>query len=322
MDDIPWWSALVSLLIGMGVTFLFFRPPSISGPISINAAPGLGDLMTDFLSYIPHVLLLFGVLADIFTMDGVYSIPSLIGLLSIPLNYVFKYVWLGVETTVGSIMNLATAGPEAAVETAAAIAAPMGRTGTKPSAMRDILPGASGQAYVGGGSTFDGCSFQGIGLNSEYAPQTLVVTATIFSYYVFDLVVNRGWEDAALTIVTFALFFGAETWAIRKCADMSDGILSKALAALVEGVAFGGTGFLAVLSLNKNQLPSAVMKKHMPKPKSLPKDAKGLVAACANLTAGAVGSVGAAAAAVNPLATAGTGAPAAAGGCPAGTTAT
>ena len=315
MDDIPWWSALVSLLIGMGVTFLFFRPPSISGPISINAAPGLGDLMTDFLSYIPHVLLLFGVLADIFTMDGVYSIPSLIGLLSIPLNYVFKYVWLGVETTVGSIMSLATAGPEAAVETAAAIRS----TGAK---MRDILPAtAPGQAYVGGGSTFDGCSFQGIGLNSEYAPQTLVVTATIFSYYVFDLVVNRGWEDAALTIVTFALFFGAETWAIRKCADMSDGILSKALAALVEGVTFGGAGFLAVLSLNKNQLPSAVMKRHMPKAgKKGSKDVAGLIAAGTDM--GAVGSVGAAAAAVNPLATAGTGAPAAAGGCPAGTTAT
>lgn len=308
MDDIPWWSALVSLLIGAGVTFLFFRPPSISGPISVNTAPGLGDLATDFLSYIPHVLLLFGVLADIFTMDGVYSIPSLIGLLSIPANYIFKYVWLGVETTVGSVMKLATAGPEAAVETAAAIRS----TGAK---MRNILPGtAPGQAYVGGGSTFDGCSFQGIGLNSEYAPQTLVVTATIFSYYVFDLVVNRGWEDAALTIVTFALFFGAETWAIRKCADLSDGILSKALAALVEGVFFGGSGFLAVLSLNKNQLPSSVMKRHMPKAgKKGSKGAAGLIAEGTDMATGT---------AVNPLATAGTGAPATAGGCPAGTTAT
>jgi hypothetical protein len=275
------------------------------------AGPGLGDLMTDFLSYIPHILLLFGVLADIFTMDGVYSIPSLIGLLSIPANYLFKFVWLGVETTVGSVMKLASAAPESGVESAIAS---LGRTGTKPSAVRDVIPGMTrGQSYVGGSSNFDGCSFQGVGMNSEYAPQTLVVTATIFSYYVFDLVSNRGWEDAALTIVTFALFFGAQAWAIRSCADLSEGMISKAATALIEGLVFGGSGFLAVLSLNKEQLPSSVMKRHMPK-------AGGKKAGKGDPTFEA--AAGLAAGLANPLATAGTGAPGVAGGCPTGTTAT
>jgi hypothetical protein len=254
-------------------------------------------------------------------MDGVYSIPSLIGLLSIPINFVFKFFWMGVASTVGSLTKLATAGPEAAVETAAPLPIP-GRTGTKPSAMRDILPAA----MMGGASNFDGCSFQGIGLTSEYAPQTLVVTATIFSYYMFDLVVNRGWEDAALTIVTFALMFGAETWAVRNCDAMSGGMLTKAGAALMEGIVIGGSGFALVSSINKKQLPSAVMSKHIPKPKGGSTGGRGgkcsaeLEALKSATGQGGIGNLAASGAALtDALKTKGTGALASEGSCPAGT---
>jgi hypothetical protein len=51
---------------------------------------------------------------------------------------------------------------------------------------------------------YTGCDVQGFKtFASDYAPQTLVVTATVFSYYCYDLVRNRGWINSIAAIVAF-----------------------------------------------------------------------------------------------------------------------
>lgn len=235
-NDIPWWAALVTAIVtaivSVAGTIFFLK----SGTTVPGAPVGLSAIFTDLLAYIPHILLLFGVLADIFTMEGVYSIPSLIGLLSVPLNYAMKFFWAGLGETVGYLYKLATAGPQPSVE-----APPV---------------------QLGG--TYDGCSIQGLSwMDSPYAPQSLVLTATIFSFYMIDLIANRGATDAAATIVAFALFFGLQTYTIRICNEMVGGIAWKAGIALVEGLMFGGIGYAAVQVAAPNRLPSSVLSRAM-----------------------------------------------------------
>jgi uncharacterized membrane protein len=96
--DVPWWAVLISAFVfsiaGIMIGIYIFK----SGVSVPGAKPITGSsIVLDTVSYMPHILLLFGVLADMFTLDGVWSIPSLIGILSIFANYVFQYFWKGIE---------------------------------------------------------------------------------------------------------------------------------------------------------------------------------------------------------------------------------
>ena len=86
-SDVPWWGALIlavlTAIVSVIGTVLFLRGGSASVP---GAPPGIGQIFTDIITFIPHILILFGVLADIFTLQGCYSIPSLVGLASLPLH--------------------------------------------------------------------------------------------------------------------------------------------------------------------------------------------------------------------------------------------
>jgi hypothetical protein len=239
-NDVPWWAALVAALFSAVAAAIGTVIALRGGTPSIPGAPaGMGAILSDTVAYTPHILLLFGVLADIFTMEGVYSIPSLVGLLSIVGNYVLQFLWSGLELTIGNFMKLLTAAPIAAVS-----------------------------APQAGGSTYDGCTIQGMGgLESPYAPQVLVVTATVFFYYMIDLIVNRGAAAAAGTIVTFAIVYGVQAWTIRACdfRTGSAGFFWKAMTALAEGLLFGGTAYGTVQVAAPDRLPSSVLRKVAPK---------------------------------------------------------
>jgi hypothetical protein len=305
-DNIPWWAALVSALLSaiaaaIGTLIALRDRPSMPG-----TPAGLVAILSDTIAYTPHILLLFGVLADIFTLEGVYSIPSLVGLLSVVGNYVLQFLWSGLEQTVGYLVQLVATGPVAAVSTPQA-----------------------------GGSTYDGCTIQGMaGLESPYAPQVLVVTATVFFYYMIDLIVNRGAVAATGTIVTFAAVYGVQAWAVRNC-DFRTGSTAffwKAITALVEGLLFGGTAYGVVQASAPDRLPSSVLRKVDAKytASDLTKNAAGQMVgpdgvvytigangiAIPSFGAGGVPASGASGATGNV-----SGGVAAAAGCPAGTTA-
>ena len=260
----PWWSNLLAVLITAIVSVLgtlyALRPRAPGAPITSS----IGSFFKDTITYIPHILILFGVLADMFTYEGVYSIPSLVGLLSIPGNWVMKYFWTGFEEFIGKALEVLKwklgSGPAPAVENP-----------------RASVPGRNIVSGGGVGDFFkdyDGCTVQGFSwAKNKYAPQTLVITATIFSYYMFDLIQNRGWTSAAATIVIFFLFYSAEAAIIGECDNdpTAPGTLAKAVAAFSEGLLFGGSSYAIVQTYAPSRLPTSALS---PYPRKTASDLK------------------------------------------------
>jgi hypothetical protein len=257
--DVPWWGALILAILTAIVSVigtiyaLRGQKPSVGGP------PGIGTLFTDTITYLPHILILFGVLADIFTMAGVYSIPSLVGLLSIPAHYGLQFVWTGAQAMVGDIYKLATTAPAG--------------DATPPSGPR---PGSVLASTTGGAiNNYSGCEIQGFeSLKSPFAPQGLVVTSTIFWYYLLDLLMNRNILDGVGTIVTFVIFIAFQVFELKTCEDLAGSVAVKTLISLIEGIIIGGLGYSVVQMYAPNRLPSSVLPQG-PSAASLTKNANG-----------------------------------------------
>lgn len=247
--DTPWWSNLITAVVVATVSILgtAYALGGIGGPGSSPSIPAAAGIAVDTVTYMPHILLLFGVLADMFTYQGVWSIPSLVGILSIFLNYFMQYFWKGLEELWNSGKAVAAVGSAPSV--------PPMTAGKKGGA---IIPPVFFTKY-------DGCSVQGFeGWRTPFAPQTLVVTATVFSYYIFDLVRNRGWLNAAASIVMFGFFYIMQFAVLvfmggcgspdAKYSDMATSAM-----ALFEGIVFGGSAYGIVQTYYPNRLPSTVI---------------------------------------------------------------
>lgn len=248
--DTPWWSNLVGVLVTFVVTLLgtlYLMGRGTQLPSSTGSF-GVSTFFVDTLTYIPHILLLFGVLADMLTYQGVYSIPSLIGVISVLANFGMKFFWAGVGdmfVTISRVISTRTAdipvNPRADVP---------GRT---------ILSGGAGGDFF---KQYDGCSIQGLDfLRNPYAPQTLVFTATVFSYYIFDLLHNRGVGNATATIVLACVLFAAQAAVIGSCAQSDDepSRVLQIIASLSEGLLFGGVGYSVVQAYYPGRLPSTAI---------------------------------------------------------------
>jgi hypothetical protein len=247
----PWWATLIAIIITAVVSVLGTVYAIRGGPsVSVPGVSTSFSLVKDTITYIPHILLLFGVLADMFTYQGVYSIPSLVGLLSIPVNYLMKFFWMGLFDTIGKTGEILASAPT-----------PF----TPQSSVR--MGGAAGDFF----RDYDGCNVQGFSfLASPYAPQTLVVTATVFSYYIFDLIMNRGWLNATAAIVSFVVLFTAEMLVIGDCGEGLSKFLRGAMA-VSEGLLFGGSAYAIVQALYPTMLPTSAI---YPFPKKNAKDLK------------------------------------------------
>lgn len=257
--DVPWWSVLVASLVFSILGVIVGAYFGVGALKSATGAVTVGSLAVDTVSYIPHILLLFGVLADMFTLQGVWSIPSLVGLLSIPMNYVFQYFWKGIDSLTESAKATVTKGQA-----------------------EPAMPTGAGRKMKGGKlfETYDGCSVQGLEmLNSPYAPQTMVVTATVFAYYCFDLVRNRGWVNSIGAVLGFVVVFGAQIAIIASnTANVGctvDGQTTQyspfmqGLRSLFEGVMFGGVGYAITQTYAPNRLPSAAILSSVKNPSDL-----------------------------------------------------
>lgn len=242
--EAPWWSNLISIFLTALVSVLgtLYLTGNLGSPSVPGGVPTVGGLFRDTIVYIPHVLLLFGILADVFTYEGVYSIPTLIGLLTIPLNWVMSFFWTGLEDTFGRIVDILRYKSNPVVSS------------TPPSP--PVMGGAMGDYF----RNYDGCNVQGFEwAASKFAPQTLVITATIFSYYMFDLIANRGWTNATATIVMFTLIFGLQSTIVGQCGEDGPSTLMKAIASLTEGLLFGGSSYAIVQSYYPTKLPSGAI---------------------------------------------------------------
>ena len=258
--DVPWWAVLVASLVFSILGVIVGAYFGMGALKSATGAVTVGSLAMDTVSYIPHVLLLFGVLADMFTLQGVWSIPSLIGVLSIPMNYVFQYFWKGIDELTESAKN--------------AVKKPLvDQTTQTTGAGRNMKGGRLFESY-------DGCSVQGLEmLNSPYAPQTMVVTATVFAYYCFDLVRNRGWVNSIGAVLGFIVVFGAQIAIIASNTSNVGCTVNgqttqyspfmQGLRSLFEGVMFGGVGYAITQTYAPNRLPSAAILSSVKNPADL-----------------------------------------------------
>jgi hypothetical protein len=250
--DVPWWGALIlailTSLVSVIATIYYLRGSALAVP---GAPPGMGLIFTDAITFLPHVLILFGIFADIFTLQGAYSIPSLIGLLSIPVHYALQFLWTGVAAMIGDIIKLISTVPATA---SAAASTPL-FSGTNTGASVGRTPTIGGAM-----SAWSGCEIYGFqSLQSPYAPQGLVVTATIFWFYLLDLWMNRNGLDSVATALAFPLFFGLQVWQLSSCEKFSESVAAKSAIALVEGLIIGGTGYGIIQSSIPDRLPSSVL---------------------------------------------------------------
>ena len=262
--DTPWWSNLVAVLVTAIVTavatLLYMKS---DGGIGAPGAPsGIGSLIKDTLVYIPHALLLFGVIADMLTYQGVYSIASLVGLISLPIHALFKFIWQGSFDLIEKVMEILTRQPTQSARM------------NLPTRISPTNPGPP----VGGGRFFndyDGCDIQGFGwAHSRFAPQSLVVIATIFSYYVFDLIANRGWKNATATIVLGLFFYVVQLFLAGDCTVPGEEPVStwvKGFLSAIEGMFVGGISYSVVQAYYPQRLPSTAIS---PFPRMTPADLK------------------------------------------------
>lgn len=251
--DVPWWAVLLTAFVFIGVGALVgvygSRNPAATADLTVSIG---SSIIVDTISYMPHILLLFGVLGDMFTLDGVWSIPSLIGILSIFANYVFQYFWKGIDELVSTAKNTYVKGSG-------------GQAGGK-------MKGGADPLF----KDYKGCTVQGFqGVTSDYAPQTLVVTATVFSYYCYDLVRNRGWINALPAILAFVAAYIGEVAVIdfqNPVTPGSEGVsatggcngkgmsaVAGGVRALFEGLMFGGVGYGVVQTYAPTRLPSSTI---------------------------------------------------------------
>jgi len=238
--DTPWWASLIAVFFTAVVSILgtAYALGALKGTPGASLPPA-ASLLVDTLTYFPHILLLFGVLADMITYDGVWSIPSLVGIISIFANFLMKYFWIGIQSFV-------TTSKEVVVN--------IGR-------QRNTTPPQSAGAEQGSFfRNYDGCSVQGFEyFATEFAPQTLVVTATVFCYYIFDLVRNRGWLNSLAAILVFASVFIGQVAILSTCGNSPYSGTLQAMMALFEGIVFGGSAYGIVQTYYPTRLPTSTI---------------------------------------------------------------
>ena len=239
----PWWATLIAIVLTAAVTAYFMLPKTAAPLPGLPAEiPGAG-FAVDTVMYMPHIILLFGVLGDMFTYDGVWSIPSLVGVLSIFLNYAMQYFWKGLQELYYTALDVGKVGSNPV--------API--VGTQVGGA--VLPGSFFKKY-------NGCSVQGMeGFATEFAPQTLVITATVFCYYIFDIVRNRGWINGIAPILGFSSVYLLQFGVIKMAGGCGGpyGDMAQAAMALFEGIVFGGSAYGIVQTYAPERLPSSTV---------------------------------------------------------------
>jgi hypothetical protein len=210
-----WWQGLIlaasSALIGVVVAIYIKGGGSAPG--------GAPNWAMTILHFIPHFLMLFGILADAFTYEGVYWTGTAVGVLAIFVGPLIA----GAFTQLGKI-------PEY-----------LSQRGGRQRGGEDGYPGIKLTSMDNPGGT----------------PETLVITAAILSYYIFDLMFSISVLDAAGAIVAGVFLFGGQAMSISK--EMGDSPGLTATLAGLAGSIIGGGSYTALNSWAPQYLPSNVL---------------------------------------------------------------
>jgi hypothetical protein len=183
---------------------------------------GLQQFSYIMVLFLPHILTIFGFIADALSQDFRYSIGSIIGLLSIFLNY-------GMSMLVGKVVGMFSSTP-----------AP---------------------APVVGGAGPEGCFIPGFeSFVSDYSSAPLVVTISVMTYYLIDMIVNRGFYSSISPLVTMIAFMISQTWVLNSngCFAKFSGLgVPLAFSSIIGGL-IGWGAYATVVAVAPDRLPSVV----------------------------------------------------------------
>lgn len=243
-----WWQGLIlavcSAIVGVAAAVAVMKGtggPSVSGP----------SWAMMLLRLIPHFLLLFGVLADAFTYEGVYWTGTMVGIISIFAAPILDYV----GGSFGFMLN------------------------------RMLAKGGGDEPAAQSSGTYEGCDMMSGAACGAGAPQTLTVTASVLSYYIIDLLTNLGPLDAAGAIVVGLFLFGGQAAALST--SLGEGTGKAVFLGGLYGLIVGGTSFAVISGFAPNYLPSSVIAGNKPGERARGASGVGLSSGDAGQTAAA-----------------------------------
>lgn len=232
-----WWQSLLlafaCTLAGV-IAAVTATMPQVDAK-GVAVASWVGDL----LKLVPHALMLFGLMADAITYDGVYWTSTIVGLSAMPLHGQLEYIVNGLVVLFEKMM-----------------------AGLSGSAPGDAAKTAAAGGMRGGVEPFTGCNITGGDMDKTHrTTQSLVVTASIISYFFMDLWLNRGVINALGVLTLGILLMGGQAMVISKCFKDADdkSLTAGILYAMVFGLIIGGGYFYFFQSFYPMYLPSTVI---------------------------------------------------------------
>ena len=229
-----WWQ---SLLLAFACTLAGVIGAVMATTQQFDASgAAVGSWVNDLLKLVPHALMLFGIMADAITYNGVYWTSTIVGLSAMPLHGQLEYIINGLVILFEKMMA--------------------GLSGPAPG---DKAKGGGGMR---GGSDFTGCGIMGGTIDPTHrTAESLVVTASIISYFFMDLWLNRGIINALGVLTLGILLMGGQAMVISKCFDgpPAKSLTAGVLYAMVFGVIIGGSYYAFFQSFYPMYLPSTVI---------------------------------------------------------------
>ena len=232
-----WWQSLL-LAFACTLAGVIAAVMATTQQFDASGVP-VGSWVNDLLKLVPHALMLFGIMADAITYNGVYWTSTIVGLSAMPLHGQLEYVINGI---VGLFEMAKSAASASRAKTPAV-----------------TVTGEGGG--MSGGSAFTGCGIMGGTIDPTHrTAQSLVVTASIISYFFMDLWLNRGIINALGVLTLGILLMGGQAMVISDCFKPGDKSLTAGvLYAMVFGVIIGGAYFAFFQSFYPMYLPSTVI---------------------------------------------------------------
>ena len=240
-----WWQSLL-LAFACTLAGVIAAVMATTQQFDASGVP-VGSWVNDLLKLVPHALMLFGIMADAITYNGVYWTSTIVGLSAMPLHGQLEYVINGIVGLFEMAKSAASASRTKAPAVKVTVAAEGG--------------GMSGGNGAGPLPPFTGCGIMGGTIDPTHrTAQSLVVTASIISYFFMDLWLNRGIINALGVLTLGILLMGGQAMVISDCFKPGDKSLTAGvLYAMVFGVIIGGSYYAFFQSFYPVYLPSTVI---------------------------------------------------------------
>lgn len=237
-----WWQSLI-LAFACTLAGVIAAVSATSGGVTLPNGE-VSSWATDLLKLAPHALMLFGLMADAITYDGVYWTSTIVGLSAMPLHPQLEMIVSGLGVVFTRLMSASSEKPT-------------------PTTNITINNGAaSGGARMFGGSGFRGCTILGGDIPKEHkTAESLVVTASVISYFFLDLWLNRGIINAIGVLVLGLVLMGGQAMSITQCFKSPEekSLTAGVLYAILFGFIIGGTYYSFFQAFYPVYLPSSVI---------------------------------------------------------------